>query len=346
MARFNRSIGLVDGIIVGQGLAGSLLAHECIQNGLTILVVDDKHKTSSTKVAAGIMNPLVGPRLTPLLQDYDAIQRLSKYYKALQNSLGASFLHEHRLIRFLSTPLECQSYRHRITRSDGPKLVPPTQDWSHRCVIGEHQFELHAVPQVDTTVFLDAMKNFLMRHNALINQRVSHNDIDCSEGQVNWQGLRAKWLVFCEGAVGDGNPFFPEKKFKNAMGHVLKVRMEGMPKKTILNHGKWLCPVANSDQDFLYGASTFWNQTMNQQAQSIRGHQSSLQSFLKLPHAIVSVHEGTRPCLAQQRPFAGWSQKHSTIGMINGLGGQGMAVAPDLVRSFCQQLRVNKVIKT
>lgn len=214
MARFNRSAGLVDGIIVGQGLVGSLLAHECIQNGLTIFVVDDKHKASSTKVAAGIMNPLVGPRLTPLLENLDAIQRLTKYYKALQTSLGASFLHEHRLIRFLSTPLECQSYLNRINGSEGLKLEPPTEDWSHRCVIGEHQFELHSVPQVDTAVFLDAMKNFLMRHNALINQRVSHNDIDCSNEKVNWQGLGPNGWCFAKGLWGMGTHFFLKKNLR------------------------------------------------------------------------------------------------------------------------------------
>jgi hypothetical protein len=130
------------------------------------------------------------------------------------------------------------------------------------------------------------------------------------------------------------------------MGHVVKIRMEGMPKNTILNHGKWLCPVANSNHDFLYGASTYWNKTVNQQAQSIRSLQSSLQSFLKLPHAIASVLEGTRPCLIHLRPFAGWSQTQPSIGMINGLGGQGMALAPDLVRSFCRQLMVTKAMKT
>ena len=57
--------GMTDVIIIGQGLVGSLLAIACQWAGLNALVIDNAHKDSSTKIAAGIMNPLIGPRLTP-----------------------------------------------------------------------------------------------------------------------------------------------------------------------------------------------------------------------------------------------------------------------------------------
>ena len=60
---------MMDLIIVGQGLVGSLLALSCQQAGMSVRVIDNGHQSSSTKVAAGIMNPLIGPRLSPIWQN-------------------------------------------------------------------------------------------------------------------------------------------------------------------------------------------------------------------------------------------------------------------------------------
>ena len=59
----------VDFLIVGQGLAGSLLAKELLRRGRSFHVVDDRWKSSSSQVAAGLMTPLTGRRFT-LTKDY------------------------------------------------------------------------------------------------------------------------------------------------------------------------------------------------------------------------------------------------------------------------------------
>ncbi len=53
-----------DFIIVGQGLAGTLLAHELIQLGKSVLVFDDPAAPKASEVAAGIINPVVFRRMT------------------------------------------------------------------------------------------------------------------------------------------------------------------------------------------------------------------------------------------------------------------------------------------
>ena len=65
---------------------------------------------------------------------------------------------------------------------------------------------------------------------------------------------------------------------------------------------------------------------------------ASLAQFLKVPVKIESIAFGIRPCLIQQRPFAGWSNREPSIGMINGFGGQGVFLAPTVVQSFCRQI--------
>jgi len=53
---------IIDYIIVGQGLAGSLLAYELMQEGKLVCIVDEHHLGAASAVAAGIINPITGRR--------------------------------------------------------------------------------------------------------------------------------------------------------------------------------------------------------------------------------------------------------------------------------------------
>ena len=52
----------VDAIIVGQGLAGSLLAFALHQRGQQVMLLDDG-VVNASQVAAGLINPVTGQRL-------------------------------------------------------------------------------------------------------------------------------------------------------------------------------------------------------------------------------------------------------------------------------------------
>ncbi len=69
-------------IIVGQGLAGSLLAHSLRKAGKSVLIVDSFKPNSSSRVAAGLINPVTGRRMVKTWQA-DTL---------LQNEYRASFL--------------------------------------------------------------------------------------------------------------------------------------------------------------------------------------------------------------------------------------------------------------
>ena len=53
----------VDHLVIGQGIAGTVLAQTLLQQGKTVLVVDDASLSQASKVAAGLYNPVVFKRL-------------------------------------------------------------------------------------------------------------------------------------------------------------------------------------------------------------------------------------------------------------------------------------------
>ena len=53
---------MIDFLIVGHGLAGATLAHLLLERGQRIMVLDKKLPHCASQVAAGLVNPLIGPK--------------------------------------------------------------------------------------------------------------------------------------------------------------------------------------------------------------------------------------------------------------------------------------------
>jgi len=51
---------MIDFIIIGQGIAGSVLSYKLVNRGYSIQVVDAYSELNSTMASAGIMNPITG----------------------------------------------------------------------------------------------------------------------------------------------------------------------------------------------------------------------------------------------------------------------------------------------
>ncbi|MCX6952279.1 MAG: hypothetical protein NTV51_08960, partial [Verrucomicrobia bacterium] len=75
-----------DHLIVGQGLAGTLLAWEFERAGIAFAIADAGHAAASSRVAAGIINPITGRRLVPSWQ----IDRLMPVARTAYRELGAA----------------------------------------------------------------------------------------------------------------------------------------------------------------------------------------------------------------------------------------------------------------
>ena len=69
-----------DTIIIGQGLAGSLLGWQLIQDGQRVLVIDDGHRSAASRVAAGIINPITGQRLVKSWHVDQFLPEAEKFY--------------------------------------------------------------------------------------------------------------------------------------------------------------------------------------------------------------------------------------------------------------------------
>ena len=59
-----------DCLVVGQGLAGTLLVHDLLERNKSILIVDAPLRASASRVAAGLINPISVRRCIPAFPDF------------------------------------------------------------------------------------------------------------------------------------------------------------------------------------------------------------------------------------------------------------------------------------
>ena len=82
----------VDYLIVGQGLAGTTLAFHLLKSNKKIFILDDCDSTSSSRVAAGLFNPITGKRNVKTWKADILFPYMKNFYRELEDFLGIKFL--------------------------------------------------------------------------------------------------------------------------------------------------------------------------------------------------------------------------------------------------------------
>jgi len=92
----------VDFIIVGQGLAGTLLAFELLRQNRTFVVFNDPDQIKSSDVAAGLINPVVFRRMTKSWLVDDAFPQMETTYQNLEELLQERLYFPGQMLKILS----------------------------------------------------------------------------------------------------------------------------------------------------------------------------------------------------------------------------------------------------
>ncbi|NJM26203.1 MAG: FAD-binding protein [Bacteroidia bacterium] len=84
----------IDYIIVGQGLAGSAVAVHSMLRGKRIMVVDQYANNTTSRVAAGLFNPVTGKVMSKTWMADILFPVLHHYYDRVESATGMRFFHK------------------------------------------------------------------------------------------------------------------------------------------------------------------------------------------------------------------------------------------------------------
>lgn len=315
-------------MIVGGGLAGSILAYQLLTRGIDFVIFDAK-STKASDVAAGMYNPIVFRRLVKSWMADQLIPYTRHFYNEMQSILGNLFFHPTQYYKIMGE----QEESFWITRSkleDTQPYLSAAIEFPEGYAGVKHPYGMAQVFSAGW-VNLKEMISGLHRHFALNNQLV-HEVFDYSKLKMsstgvvygNWEASR---IIFCEGSYADQNRWFSDIPYKHTRGEVLTIHSPALNVNVILNKNGFILPLGND----LYkvGATYDWDDLLP--ATTDRGKAAlieKLENIISVPYKIVKHEAGIRPTTKDRRPVMGEHHEHKNVFIFNGLGTKGVMLAP------------------
>ncbi|MGI9544342.1 MAG: NAD(P)/FAD-dependent oxidoreductase [Cyclobacteriaceae bacterium] len=319
----------LDYILVGQGLAGSILSYQLLRRGKDILIINQRTENISSNVAAGIYNPITGRSMVKSWMADQLFSYLIPFYQRLEEEIGVKVLRPMPIFRpFLSvkeqnewmaksTQSTFQNYIDEVIITSGylPTLKSP---------IGG--LLLKSSGYVDIRNLLQGCRQSLVKRGSYREAIFDPEKLEVLPDRVRYDDLEARKIIFCQGPQGLASPFFNWLPYRLVKGEIILIETQE-PLAVIVNRGIFVLPVG--DRRFKVGA-TFNHHDLDSKPTQ-QGHDEligKLDQLIELEYDVVDQFAGIRPATSDRRPFIGIHPKYEPLVVFNGLGTKGVSLAP------------------
>ena len=336
----------LDYIIVGQGIAGSLLAHKLLKADKKTLLINDEFLPTSSQVAGGIFNPITGKNLDKTWLADKLFPYLKSYYSLLEKELNTAFFHETNLYRPFANE---QQQRHFLRLTDEYDLanyikIIQAQNADYQQVTN-NLGGLYTASSgwVNVPKMIENFKQYFIKKEIYRAEKFDYKALEISENQVIYKDITAKKIIFCEGFYASQNPFFNWIPFNFAKGETLLAEVENYTITEVINQGSWIIPLGEGKCRF--GSTYIWDKLDWQITENSRELiTDKINKFLLPSYTIISQEAGIRPTTKDRRPFMGNHPAHNNVYVFNGLGTKGVSLAPYFAEEMLCFLEKNKVL--
>jgi glycine oxidase len=369
---------MYDFLIIGQGIAGSILAYTLMKSGMKVYIIDDspprllsrslekvaRFKNENVilrhsdylypklkkilgnefkpKVIGGLITPVTGKRFTKTWMADTLLPFAARFYKMLEKELGQDFYTPIPIVRVFADARQANEW-------DVRSVDPSYEDYTSKnytfendqvnSVFGYTVFKHGAV--VDGSKMLSAMHSYFKKAGVIRNCNFNAENLYTTEDFVQWEDIRAERIIFSEGWQAIKNPYFKWLPFMPAKGELLIVKSAGLKLKELINRGIFLRPLGHDL--YLAGSTYTWDDLSS--TPTTKGKQeiySKLRSLIKSEFKVMEHLAGIRPTVKGRRPLIGKHPKNKNMFIFNGLGTKGLLLAPYFSQHMCQHLLENK----
>lgn len=330
-----------DYVIIGQGISGTVLAITLLENGKSVLVIDDPKLSNASHVAAGLYNPVVFKRLVKSWMADELIPFMDKFYTKAEKLLNERFYYKKQIIKVFADENEKAFWLKKSEEEVGKYLNKQLIDDPSipvKAPFGMAEV-LHA-GNLNTTTFLNTAREFFRKEGMLLEEIFDHSLVDLHGPQPKYKDISASRMIFCEGYKASDNPFFKGLDFKLTKGEVLTVKLpQGVtiPEDMVINKGVFILPLQNDT--YKVGATYEWNDLNESPTEKGRNELiEKLDKVITVHFEIIDHEAGIRPTVNDRRPILGVHPEHPGLAVFNGLGTKGVMLAPYFANQLIDHL--------
>ena len=331
----------VDYIIVGLGLAGVAFAEELTKQNKSFVVFEDRSQNSSL-VAGGMYNPVILKRFTPVWNAQEQLKIALPYYKKLEKKLNNSYDHRLEIYRIFKSIEEQNNWFQACDRI----LL---QDFMSSDIIRNKNKYVHApfgygklenTGRIDVNSLIQDYKALLLKKQILREEKFLYDQIILEENSVEYDHVKAKRIVFCEGYGIKQNPYFNSLPMKEAKGELITIHAPDLNVDYLIKAAVFVMPLGN--HLYKVGATFNWkDKSSTPTAEGRQELEQKLKTFIKCKYEIVDHLAGIRPAIVDRRPILGLHSEYGQLAILNGLGTRGVMIAPLMAIKLFQFLEHN-----
>ena len=325
-------------LIIGQGLAGTLLSYHLLKKNIKHKVIDVAKEGSAAVAAAGLINPIVVKRVTKTWQADLFYPYAHKLYQELESFLDKRFYYPMPIKKIYGKD-DAAFWQQRLQKEKLDNYIATNAQFN--LPDGIHQpfgyGTIHTCARLNMAGMLQSYRRYLVDNEMLIESDFNDEELIIRKVYIQWQHLKADKVIFCRGSFDAGSQFFKHLKWNNTKGELLNAAIPQLSIDYILSKGIFVMPVGN--HQFKIGA------TYTHHWDNLESTDEKLQELLQkwsviseLPLKINKQLTGIRPTLADRRPVLQFLNENPRIGIFNGLGSRGGLMAPYLANTMVEKL--------
>lgn len=325
----------VNTLIVGQGLAGSLVAWELMRRGESVAVIDEGLPATSSKVAAGMFNPINTKRFTVSNNAEASINAALAVYASMEQELGIELIHRKNIYNVFGNTKEGNDLTLKLDH-------PFFQQYTHNNPVREAHiiqpfgaFEVGLSGWVDVKKMLQAVRNYITTTQLLLEEMFDYTQLTFENDTWHYHNIEAKAVVFCEGYKANNNPFFPELNIIPCKGDMLEFDAPGLHLTRVVKKGIYIVSIAEGK--FRCGSMYKWeNDDPTLQQADYDELKQKIESLIDVPFTITKHEAAIRPTTKTRDTLF---LKHTSLPemyVVNGLGTKGVINGVKVVKQLSE----------
>lgn len=335
----------IDYIVVGQGIAGTMVCHELSKANKSFIVVDKGHQRAASRVAAGLINPLTGRRYVKSWMIDDLIPKAISSYRELENLLKIKVVYEQSIIRVLYEDQHVKAWNKRLSNPEYQQYINPNPDlggYKNTKINIDRFCELKKSFRIDLPMLTNQYRNHLIQKNLLIEQDFDHSALIISD-HIRYNGITANAIIFAEGYNALSNPLFNYLPLNPSKGESIIYKLSNLKFNKILRHKFFVVPL--QDGNYWSGGGYKWTTDHTISDKTFFDNWTSfVESFVGKIQKIESHEAAIRPTVVDRRPLIGAHPQYNNVFIFNGLGTKGASLAPYWAKTIVDLVVIQKTM--
>ena len=313
--------------IVGFGLSGCILAWQAHFRKYSIEIWQDG-EASASKVASGLINPVVLKRLSPVWRGHEFLQTNHHFYSKIEELLSHTFLNKVNIWQKLDGPGQVNQWQVKSSLPYFQNLLGEIHQHNN---LNYETGELQGTSWLSTSRFLELSEIFF-KQNHIFRQKTYNGEKSTTTFPI----------VLCQGWKANLEIYgIPSKAFVPVKGEVIVVKLENYPFQRVILHGGIFIIPLGSDL-YKIGASYSWEElTDNPSVEGRLWLLSELQKLWKGPIEVINHEAAVRPTTMDRRPLLGKAYNLDNAYIFNGMGSRASLMAPLLAEELLDYIFYN-----